>query len=154
METTYTARTADMSPHSYSAKRRSSRIFDMDDAVMISSNLVSIQRVSKRESRTASQSGFITDGYSPVAMQEQMMRWWLLHGKPTQMDGTNLPEHGGAGRRTNRRTSRLRGQLAPRYALREPPLKQQKQATTTLRKKNLQNYLDLTDRPAHVTCKA
>ena len=91
METTYIARTADMSPRSYSAKRRSSRIFDMDDAVMISSNLVSIQRVSKRESRTASQSGFITDGYSPVAMQEQMMRWWLLHGKPTQMDGTNLP---------------------------------------------------------------
>ncbi len=82
LETIYTARTADMSPRSYSAKGKSSRISDTDDAVKIDGNLVSIQRGGKGESRTASQSGFITDGYSPVAMQEQMMRWWLLHGKP------------------------------------------------------------------------
>ena len=25
---------------------------------------------------------FVTDGYSPVAMQEQMMRWWFLQKKP------------------------------------------------------------------------
>jgi hypothetical protein len=36
------------------------------------------------------------------------------------MDGTNLPRHGGTGRRTNHRTGRLSGRLAPGYALREP----------------------------------
>lgn len=84
LETTYTARTADLSPRSYSAKGKSSRLSEMDDVVKIDGNLVSIQRGGKAESRTASQSWFITDGYSPVAMQEQMMRWWLLRGKPAR----------------------------------------------------------------------
>jgi hypothetical protein len=57
----------------------------MDDVVKIDGNLVSIQRGGKAESRTASQSWFITDGYSPVAMQEHMMRWSLLHGKPARL---------------------------------------------------------------------
>jgi hypothetical protein len=84
LETTFTARTADMSPLSYIAKGKASRSSEMDDAVKIDGNLLSIQRGGKREPRKASQPWFITDGYSPVAMQEQMMRWWLLHGKPTQ----------------------------------------------------------------------
>lgn len=85
LETTYTARTANLSPRSYSAKGKSSRLSDMDDVVKIDGNLVSIQRGGKAESRTASQSWFITDGYSPVAMQEHMMRWSLLHGKPARL---------------------------------------------------------------------
>jgi hypothetical protein len=36
------------------------------------------------------------------------------------VDGTSLPAHGGGHRNRDTRTSRLRGQLAPGYALREP----------------------------------
>lgn len=84
LETTFAARTADMSPRSYIAKGKSSRLSEMDDAVKVDGDLVSIQRGGKGEPRKPTQPWFITDGYSPVAMQEQMMRWWLLHGKPMQ----------------------------------------------------------------------
>ena len=82
LETTFTAKITDMSPHSYIAKGKSSRSSEMDDAVTVDGNLLSIKQRGKEETRKASQLWFVTDGYSPVAMQEQMMRWWLLHGKP------------------------------------------------------------------------
>jgi hypothetical protein len=52
--------------------------------VTVNGNEVSITRTGKKETVTASAPWFITDGYSPVAMQEQMMRWWLTHGKPAE----------------------------------------------------------------------
>lgn len=81
LETTFVANSATMRPISYSAKGKSSRISDMDDAVTVSGDSVAIVRSGKSESQTPSGPWFITDGYSPVAMQEQMMRWWLSHGR-------------------------------------------------------------------------
>jgi len=54
----------------------------MDDAVTVSGDTVSITRSGKSETQTASEPWFVTDEYSPVAMQEQMMRWWLSHDRP------------------------------------------------------------------------
>jgi hypothetical protein len=82
LETTFIAEIRDMAPHSYSAKGKASRFFDMDDTLTVDSNNVSITRNGKKQRQTATGPWFITDGYSPVAMQEQMMRWWLAHGKP------------------------------------------------------------------------
>jgi hypothetical protein len=82
LETTFVANSATMKPISYSARGKSSRISEMDDAVTVSDKNVSIVRNGKSETQAASEPWFITDGYSPVAMQEQMMRWWLSHGKP------------------------------------------------------------------------
>ncbi|HEX3470558.1 MAG TPA: amidohydrolase, partial [Silvibacterium sp.] len=84
LETTFIAGSRDMAPHSYVAKGKASRLSDMDDTLTVDGNDVSITRSGKKETQTASGPWFITDGYSPVAMQEQMMRWWLTHGKPAE----------------------------------------------------------------------
>ena len=82
LQATFEARTADMVPVSYAAKGKASRLSETDDSVAVSGNELSITRTGKKETLTASAPWFITDGYSPVAMQEQLMRWWLTHGKP------------------------------------------------------------------------
>lgn len=82
LETTFVAESGTMTPVSYSAKGKASRQSDMNDAVTVSGNSVSIVRSGRSETQTTSEPWFITDGYSPAAMQEQMMRWWLSRGKP------------------------------------------------------------------------
>lgn len=82
LETTFVVHTADDAPISYTAKGRSSRSSSMDDSVAVNGSTLTITRNGKAETATPSGSWFITDGYSPVAMQEQMMRWWLTHAKP------------------------------------------------------------------------
>jgi len=82
LDTTFVAEAGSMKPVSYSAKGKASRISDMDDEVTVSGQNVSITRSGKSEKQTASEPWFITDGYSPAAMQEQMMRWWLSHDRP------------------------------------------------------------------------
>ena len=84
LETTFLANAATMAPLSYSAKGKASRQSNMDDALKVEGNRISITRNGKIEEQTAGERWFITDGYSPVAMQEQMMRWWLSHGKPAE----------------------------------------------------------------------
>jgi hypothetical protein len=74
LETTFVASTADMSPRSYVAKGRASRLSEMNDSLTMDGNLISITRRGKTEAQRATRPWFITDGYSPVAMQEQMMR--------------------------------------------------------------------------------
>ena len=82
LDTTFVTEAGSMKPVSYSAKGKASRISDMDDEVTVSGQNVSITRSGKCEKQTASEPWFITDGYSPAAMQEQMMRWWLSHDRP------------------------------------------------------------------------
>jgi imidazolonepropionase-like amidohydrolase len=84
LETKFAARTNGLVPISYRAKGKSSRFSDMDDAVTVEGKRLSIVSSSKKETAAATGSWFITDGYSPVAMQEQMMRWWLAHGRPQE----------------------------------------------------------------------
>jgi len=82
LEATFVAEVATMKPVSYIAKGKASRFSDMDDVVTVSGHTVSITRSGKSETQTASEPWFVTDGYSPAAMQEQMMRWWLSHDRP------------------------------------------------------------------------
>jgi hypothetical protein len=84
LETTFVARVADMTPATYAAKGRSKRDGDMDDALSVNGSSLIIRRSGKTETQTPAGPWFITDGYSPVAMQEQMMRRWLLRGKPAE----------------------------------------------------------------------
>ena len=84
LETTFTAKTADMMPVSYTAKGRSSRMSTMEDAIAVTDDSVAITRSGKASTLSAAGPWFVTDGYSPVAMQEQMMRWWLSHSKPAE----------------------------------------------------------------------
>jgi hypothetical protein len=84
LETTLVAATAGMAPRSYAAKGQASRLSSMDDTLTVAGNSISIKRSGKTETQTPTGPWFITDGYSPVAMQEQMMRWWLTHGQPAE----------------------------------------------------------------------
>src|SRR6516162_8324055 len=82
LESAFVAEAVTMRPVSYSAKGKASRQSEMNDAVTVSGNNISIVRSGKSELQIASETWFITDGYSPAAMQEQMMRWWLSHDRP------------------------------------------------------------------------
>ena len=83
LDATFIARAVDMKPRAYSAKGNASRQAAMDDVVTVSGEDVSMNRSGSTRTVTPLGPWFITDGYSPVAMQEQMMRWWLRHGKPS-----------------------------------------------------------------------
>ncbi|AXC11643.1 Amidohydrolase family protein [Acidisarcina polymorpha] len=84
LETTFIASTASMSPLSYIAKGKAARLSEMDDALKVDGNLISVTRKGRKDVQKATGPWFITDGYSPVAMQEQMMRWWSMHSKPAE----------------------------------------------------------------------
>jgi imidazolonepropionase-like amidohydrolase len=84
LETTFVARVSDMTPVSYVAKGKSARGSRMDDALALDGQRLSISRSGKTEAVTVDSNWFITDGYSPVSMQEQMMRWWIAHGRPAR----------------------------------------------------------------------
>lgn len=82
LETTFVAQSDGLMPVSYVAKGRSSRVSPMDDSLTVKDEHVDLVRSGKKETVTPQSLWFIADGYSPVAMQEQMMRWWLAHGRP------------------------------------------------------------------------
>jgi Amidohydrolase family len=84
LETTFVAHPADLSPITYTAKGRASRQSPMDDSVTATGPVLTIVRSTKSQTVTPAGPWFVTDGYSPVAMQEQMMRWWLSHASPAE----------------------------------------------------------------------
>jgi hypothetical protein len=84
LETTFVLHTPDGAPVSYTAKGRASRLAQMDDTLALNGATLSITRTGKTQTASPTGPWFITDGYSPVAMQEQMMRWWLSHSMPAQ----------------------------------------------------------------------
>jgi imidazolonepropionase-like amidohydrolase len=82
LDTSFSARSADMAPSSYKAKGKASRWSAMDDEITATeTGQLTIKRNGRTETRQTDGPWFIADGYSPVAMQEQMMRWWLSHGR-------------------------------------------------------------------------
>jgi imidazolonepropionase-like amidohydrolase len=84
LDTTFVARTNGLGPISYAAKGKSSRFSEMDDSIAVDNERLSMTRNGRKQTTTASEPWFIADGYSPVAMQEQMMRWWLSHARPQE----------------------------------------------------------------------
>ena len=84
----FTAKIEGMVPVNYSTKGRVSRQTEIDETMRVRDTNLTLTREKGGEttSYTLTPTGpwFITDGYSPVAMQEQMMRWWLSHNKPAE----------------------------------------------------------------------
>jgi hypothetical protein len=84
LETTFVLHGGDMAPVSYMAEGRASRQSVMDDSIRVDGPTLTITRNGKKQTINPAGPWFVTDGYSPVAMQEEMMRWWLSHAKPTE----------------------------------------------------------------------
>jgi len=81
LETTFTA-ARDGSPRRLESKGRVSRMAPIDATIAVDGSAVAIRQGddSRRVAVTAPM--FTMTGYSPVAMQDAMLRYWLSHGSP------------------------------------------------------------------------
>lgn len=66
---------------------RSSRLSPMKDEFKLdaAAHQLRVTRNGKTETIAAPQGTFLIDGYSPVAMQQMLMRYWLAHNKPAEI---------------------------------------------------------------------
>ncbi|WP_266158321.1 amidohydrolase family protein [Dyella silvatica] len=86
LKTVYTA-TDIVHPVSLRSEGRSSRHSPMNDAFSLDAKQqrVVLVRDGKTTDYPASADTFLVDGYSPVAMQQMLMRFWIARGKPAQI---------------------------------------------------------------------
>lgn len=86
LKTIYVATTAGQ-PVSLTQEGRSSRMSPMRDEFKLDTTAqqLSMVRNGKSETIAASPGAFLIDGYSPVAMQQMLLRYWLAHGKPAEI---------------------------------------------------------------------
>ena len=74
-----------MAPKTYAAKGRSSRSSAMDDSFTVTGNSLTLTQERQDADRCRRRAVVSSQTATPpVAMQEQMMRWWLSHGKPAE----------------------------------------------------------------------
>jgi hypothetical protein len=86
LSTTFLAKTS-LEPISLNVDGRSSRGSQLSDKFVLDSerHRVAVFRDSKTTYYPASDETFLIDGYSPVVMQQMLMRFWLAHGRPEQI---------------------------------------------------------------------
>jgi imidazolonepropionase-like amidohydrolase len=76
-------------PQSFTIKGKTSRMSNIDTEVTIDGGSASIRQGGEKRIAQLPPTFFTISGYAPVAVQMEMMRYWLAHGKPAQM--TTLP---------------------------------------------------------------
>ena len=83
LKTTFTATDA-LEPLSLTLDGQSSRMSALKDTMEYSATAqkITLARAGKTEEIAAPAGTFLIDGYSPVAMQQMLIRFWLAHGKP------------------------------------------------------------------------
>ncbi|MDG2537707.1 amidohydrolase family protein [Dyella jiangningensis] len=74
-------------PLSLTTRGKSSRSSDLNDdfAIDATRTHVSLVRDGKKTLYPANDHTFLMDGYSPVAMQQMLMRYWLSQGRPARI---------------------------------------------------------------------
>lgn len=85
LTTTYTASAAH-EPLSLRLSGRSSRSSALDDELRLDGGQVRLLRGGKETRFAADPATFLIDGYSPVAMQGELVRWWQRHGRPARIN--------------------------------------------------------------------
>jgi len=86
LKTTFTATDA-LEPLSLSLDGQSSRMSGLKDRMEYypQSQKMTLTRAGKTEDLSAPAGSFLIDGYSPVAMQQMLMRFWLRNGKSARI---------------------------------------------------------------------
>lgn len=86
LKTTYTA-SQSLEPVSLQLAGRSSRSSQLNDNIELDAqqHRVALTRSGKTSYYPASKDTFLIDGYSPVTMQQMLMRFWLANGRPAQI---------------------------------------------------------------------
>jgi imidazolonepropionase-like amidohydrolase len=76
-------------PQSFVIKGSTSRMSQIDTDVTIVGNTATVRQGKDTRTAPVPQTFFTISGYAPVAVQMEMMRYWLAHGQPAQL--TTLP---------------------------------------------------------------
>jgi hypothetical protein len=86
LKATFTA-TEDLQPLTLTLDGQSSRMSALKDTMELhaQSQTMTLTRGGKTEEIAAPAESFLIDGYSPVAMQQMLMRFWLRHGRPASI---------------------------------------------------------------------
>jgi hypothetical protein len=86
LKTTFTATPA-LEPLTLALDGQSSRLSALKDTMELDAHAgtMKLVREGKSEMITAPKGTFLIDGYSPVAMQQMLMRYWLQHGRPASI---------------------------------------------------------------------
>jgi len=93
LDTTFRS-SPDLTPISFTTKGRSSRLSTLDNSIEVANGTVKIRQTKSSRDETTPVPFFTISGYSPIAQQMLMLRYWLLHGSPASLrilpQGTNV----------------------------------------------------------------
>lgn len=84
LKTTFTA-APDLTPLSLALVGRSSRNSELNDTFTLASGTLTLSRQGQTSTSPAPPNSFLIDGYSPVAMQQMLLNFWLSHGRPASI---------------------------------------------------------------------
>jgi imidazolonepropionase-like amidohydrolase len=76
---------ADYTARSFTISGSTSRVSTIDDAVAVSGRNANVRNGKISKSKIADPVFFTIEGYAPAAMQQSLLRYWLLHGKPSHL---------------------------------------------------------------------
>lgn len=74
-----------VTPQSFKTGGKSSRMSALDNSVEIANGTAKIHQTKSSREEPAPQVFFTISGYSPIAQQMLMLRYWLGHGKPASL---------------------------------------------------------------------
>ncbi len=93
LETTFRS-APDLTPQSFAVKGKTSRATTVDSTVEVKGERVEIRQTQGSRQVPTPARFFTINGYSPVAQQMLMLRYWLSHGRPASLpilpQGTNV----------------------------------------------------------------
>ncbi len=81
---------ADLTPQSFQIKGKTSRLSNIDSSVEVQGGTAAIRQMTKSRQATVPQPFFTISGYSPIAMQMMLVRYWKAHGSPASL--ATLPQ--------------------------------------------------------------
>jgi len=84
LETTFRA-AADLTPLSFDSRGKSSRTSNVDVAVRVQNRTAAVRQLQQSTEMHPPARFFVINGYSPVAQQMVMLRYWLGHGSPPRL---------------------------------------------------------------------
>ena len=84
LETTFRA-AADLTPQSFESKGKGSRLSNIDVTMQVQGANATIRDAQRSRNAAVPQQFFAINGYSPVAQQMLMLRYWLGHGSPAAL---------------------------------------------------------------------
>jgi len=81
---------ADLTPQSFEIKGKTSRLSNIDSAVEVQGATAAIRQMTSSRHAPVPERFFTISGYSPIALQMMLVRYWRAHGSPASL--ATLPQ--------------------------------------------------------------